>query len=86
MAAEGRGSALGSLLEQEVQVLSDKRSPVGSQPKLRRREAGWEASGGERAVRNASEPDSAGCRGEPAAKWRSPDRGTLPSEAGHAEG
>lgn len=40
--------------------------PACSRPKLRRREAGWGASGGEWPVRNASELDSAGWFGEPA--------------------
>jgi hypothetical protein len=39
----------------------------------------WGVPGGERPVRNASELDSAGCRGEPAAKWRSPDRKREPA-------
>jgi hypothetical protein len=51
-----------------------RRSPACSRPKLRRREAGWGASGGERPVRNASELDSAETGGEPAAKRRSPNR------------
>jgi hypothetical protein len=50
---------------QEVRVWSC------SRPKLRRRETGWRASGGEGAVRNASELDSACRRGEPARDWRS---------------
>src|SRR3954454_13653721 len=50
--------------------------------KLRRREAGWRASGGERLVRNASELDSADRRGEPARYWRSPID-AWPSQGGH---
>lgn len=38
----------------------------------------WGVPGGERPVRNESELDSAGCLGEPAAKWRSPDRRRKP--------
>ena len=45
---------------QEVMVCSC------SQPELRRREVGWRAPGDEQPVRNESELDSAGSRGEPA--------------------
>jgi len=45
---------------------------------LRRREAGWRATGGERSVRNGSELDSAYCRGEPPLLRRSPSDARPP--------
>ena len=45
---------------------------------LRRRKAGWRATGGERSVRNASELDSAYCRGEPPLLGRSPSHARPP--------
>jgi len=62
------------VLSERCKSFSSRRSPACSRPELRRREAGWEVPGGERPVRNESELDSAGCFGEPAANWRSPDR------------
>ena len=43
----------------------------GSRRKLRRREAGWEATGGGAVGLNESEPDSVHTTGEPAGKRRS---------------
>ena len=67
------------VLSERWKSFSSRRSPACSRTELRRREAGWGVPGGERPVRNASELDSAGCGGEPAAKWRSPDRKRKPS-------
>lgn len=57
-----------------------RRSPACSRTELRRREASWGVPPGEEPVRNASELDTAGCLGEPAANWRSPDRKRKPAE------
>jgi hypothetical protein len=66
------------VLSERWKSFSSRRSPACSRTELRRREAGWGVPGGERPVRNASELDSAGCLGEPAAKWRNPDRKRKP--------
>ena len=64
--------AIASVMEQQgVSPCQEVRVYLCSRPKLRCREAGWGASGGERSVRNVSELDSARCRGEPARNWRS---------------
>ena len=66
------------VLSERWKSFPSRRSPACSRTELRRREAGWGVPGGERPVRNACELDSAGCFGEPAAKWRSPDRKRKP--------
>ncbi len=62
------------VLSERCKSFSSSRAPACSGTELRRREAGWGVPGGERPVRNESELDSAGCLGEPAVQWRSPDR------------
>ena len=66
------------VLSERWKSFSSRRSPACSRPELRRREAGRGVPGGERPVRNIRELDSAGCLGEPAANWRSPDRKRKP--------
>jgi hypothetical protein len=66
------------VLSERWKSFSSRRSPACSRTELRRREAGRGVPGGEGPVRNASELDSAGCFGEPAAKGRSPDRKRKP--------
>jgi len=66
------------VLSERWKSFPSRRSPACSRPELRRREARWGVPGGERPVRNVSELDSAGCPGEPAGKWRSPDRRRKP--------
>ena len=74
---------LGAARRSKVEVLAGFGLEPGKPKVTASSREGWRATRGELLVRSASKHDSAGCPGEPASDWRSPDDvcpGCLPPD------